>query len=78
VDKERVFTQAQVVSMMLSNLKKIAVADHKSEVTDCVIGVPVDWTEEQRNTVLDAAELAGLKCLSLINEVMHALFQIRV
>jgi heat shock protein 4 len=64
--------------MMLSNLKKIAVADHKSEVTDCVIGVPVDWTEEQRNTILDAAELAGLKCLSLINEVTPASLEIGV
>lgn len=66
--KEKVFTQTQIVSMLLSNLKKIAIMDHKSEVDDCVIGVPVDFTEEQRNILRDAAELAGLHCLSLLNE----------
>jgi heat shock protein 4 len=54
--------------MLLSNLKKIAVMDHGSEVEDCVIGVPVDWTEEQRKILMDGADLAGLKCLSLLNE----------
>jgi len=67
-EKPRVFTQTQIASMLLSNLKKIAVMDHGSEVEDCVIGVPVDWTEEQRKILMDAADLAGLKCLSLINE----------
>jgi hypothetical protein len=67
-DKPRVFSQTQIVSMLLSNLKKIAVMDHGSEVEDCVIGVPVDWTEEQRKILMDGADLAGLKCLSLLNE----------
>jgi molecular chaperone DnaK (HSP70) len=37
--------------MLLSNLKKIAEADHGSEVVDCVISVPVFFTEDQRLSV---------------------------
>ena len=67
-EKERTFTPTQLVAMLLTNLKKIAHMDHGSEVVDCVIGVPVYFTEKQRNYILNAAEIAGLKCLRLINE----------
>jgi len=66
--KERVFQPTQLVAMVLQNLKKIAQADHGSEVVDCVISVPVFFTEDQRMTVREAAEIAGLKCLRVIND----------
>ena len=66
--KERLFTPTQLVAMLLTNLKKIAALDHGSEVLDCVIGVPIHFNEKQRNCISNAAEIAGLKCLRLINE----------
>eukprot|EP00291_Cryptomonas_curvata_P008760 CAMPEP_0172179614 /NCGR_PEP_ID=MMETSP1050-20130122/16724_1 /TAXON_ID=233186 /ORGANISM="Cryptomonas curvata, Strain CCAP979/52" /LENGTH=324 /DNA_ID=CAMNT_0012852533 /DNA_START=273 /DNA_END=1243 /DNA_ORIENTATION=+ len=67
-EKECTFSPTQLVAMMLTNLKKISAMDHGSEVVDCVIGVPVFFSEKQRNYILNAAEIAGLKCLRLINE----------
>ncbi|EKX50953.1 hypothetical protein GUITHDRAFT_103535 [Guillardia theta CCMP2712] len=65
---DRTFTPTQLVSMILGNLKKIAQADHGSEVIDCAIGVPVYFTEKQRTALREAASIAGLKSLRLIND----------
>eukprot|EP00960_Hanusia_phi_P074997 768356-Hanusia_phi.AAC.5 len=66
--EERTFTPTQLVSMILGNLKKISQADHGSEVVDCAIGVPVYFTEKQRVALREAASIAGLKSLRLIND----------
>lgn len=36
--------------------------------TDCVIGVPSYFTDVQRRAILDAASIAGMNCLGLLNE----------
>ena len=66
--QDRTFTPTQLVSMILGNLKKIAQADHGSEVIDCAIGVPVYFTEKQRTALREAASIAGLKSLRLIHD----------
>ena len=66
--KDRVFRPVQIIAMLLANLKKIAEADHEAEVVDVAISVPVFFTEHQRRAILVAADIAGLKCLRLIND----------
>ena len=65
---ERVFRPVQVIATLLANLKKIAETDHEAEVVDVAISVPCFFTEHQRRAIRAAAEIAGLKCLRLIND----------
>lgn len=65
--KER-FTATQLTAMFLTRVKATATAELKLPVNDMVIGVPAWYTDVQRRSLLDAAEIAGLKVLRLINE----------
>jgi heat shock 70kDa protein 4 len=65
--KER-FTAIQLIAMFLSKIKATAGAELKLPISDVVINVPAWFTDVQRRAVLDASEIAGLKCLRLIND----------
>lgn len=43
-----------------------------ADVKDCVITVPSFYTAEQRRLMYQAAEVAGLHCMSLVNETTAA------
>ena len=66
--KKESFTATQLVSMFLSKVKATASAELKQPVSDIVIGVPPWFTDVQRRSLMDAAEIAGLKLLRLIND----------
>ena len=65
--KER-FTAIQLIAMFLSKIKATAGAELKLPISDVVINVPAWFTDVQRRAMLDASEIAGLKCLRLIND----------
>lgn len=54
--------------MFLGRLKDTAQRELKTAVSDVVIAVPVWYTDIQRRAVQDAAEVAGLNPLRLIND----------
>ncbi|GJN93471.1 hypothetical protein Rhopal_006528-T1 [Rhodotorula paludigena] len=62
------FSATQLYAMYLAKLRDTAAVELKSAVNDVTIAVPVWYTEAQRRAVLDAAEIAGLNCLRLIND----------
>ncbi|KAF9941095.1 adenyl-nucleotide exchange factor sse1 [Mortierella alpina] len=66
--QETTFTTLQVFAMYLTKMKEIAAAETKSPVSDCVIAIPAWFTDVQRRAVLDAADVAGLNVLRLIND----------
>lgn len=66
--EQRQFSPTQVLGMLLANLKSIAEKNLGTSVVDCVIGVPVYFTELQRRAYLDAAQVAGLHPLRLMHE----------
>ena len=68
LNEPRQFTPTQVLGMLLANLKTIAEKNLGTSVVDCVIGVPVYFTELQRRAYLDAAQIAGLHPLRLMHE----------
>jgi len=64
----RQFTPEQLLAMLFINLRSTAEAHNKSASPDCVISVPCWFTDAQRRGVLDAATIAGLNVLRIMNE----------
>lgn len=61
------FSPAQLVAMLLVDAREIAQADG-SPIVDCVVTVPVFFTDAERHAMLAASKVAGLSCLRLMNE----------
>ncbi|KAL0581470.1 adenyl-nucleotide exchange factor sse1 [Marasmius crinis-equi] len=66
------FSATQLVAMYLNKLRSIAAAELKTGVSDIVIAVPGWFTDIQRRAVIDAASIAGLNVLRLINDTTAA------
>eukprot|EP01135_Chromosphaera_perkinsii_P001496 Nk52_evm1s186 gene=Nk52_evmTU1s186 len=70
--EEQTFSMEQIMGMLLVQLKSSAEVELKAKVVDCVIAVPNFWNEKQRRALMDAAQVAGLNCLRLVNEITAA------
>ncbi|KAI9283336.1 heat shock protein 70 family [Sporodiniella umbellata] len=70
--EEQVFSNVQLLAMYLHKIKDITAAEINGPVTDCVITIPGWFTEVQRRAVLSAAEMVGLNCLRLVNDLTAA------
>lgn len=66
--KKDKFSATQLVAMYLNKIKQTASREIKLGVSDVVISVPAWFTDSQRRAMLDAADIAGLKALRLIND----------
>ena len=67
--KEEEFTATQLLASFFTKVKQITSADSKgAPVSDVVISVPGWFTEGQRRSILDAAEIAELNTLRLMND----------
>jgi heat shock protein 4 len=62
------FSATQLVGAYFSKLRDIAAAELKTGVSDVVIAVPGWFSEIQRRALLDAASVAGLNPLRLVND----------
>ncbi|XP_039718031.1 heat shock protein 105 kDa [Pteropus medius] len=69
LDEEHLFSVEQITAMLLTKLKETAENNLKKPVTDCVISVPSFFTDAERRSVLDAAQIVGLNCLRLMNDM---------
>ncbi|KAF8069980.1 heat shock protein 70 family [Lyophyllum atratum] len=66
-EKQR-FSATQLTAMFFGKLRDTAAAELKTGVQDVVIAVPGWYTDVQRRATLDAASIAGLTTLRLIND----------
>uniref|UniRef100_A0A8C5QBW7 Heat shock protein 105 kDa n=1 Tax=Leptobrachium leishanense TaxID=445787 RepID=A0A8C5QBW7_9ANUR len=69
MENEHTFSVEQITAMLLTKLKETAEYNLKKPVTDCVISVPSFFTDAERRSVLDAAQIVGLNCLKLMNDM---------
>ncbi|KAM3968071.1 heat shock protein 70Cb isoform 3-T3 [Aphomia sociella] len=66
--EDNVFSPEQITAMLFTKLKDIATTALQTQINDCVISVPSYFTNAERNSLLDAAAIAGLNVLRLMNE----------
>ena len=69
-DIYQTFAPEEIASFILSNIKKSAETYLDKTINSCVIGCPVDFTQDQRNATISAGILAGFDKdhISLIKE----------
>lgn len=65
---EKKITPEEVSAYILKKLKKMAENYLKCEVSKAVITVPAYFSDTQRAATRDAAKIAGLDCIRIINE----------
>lgn len=66
--KNVTFSPEELLAMTFQNLISISETDAEQPVKDCVITVPEYFSQNERQALIDAAEMAGLNVLSLVNE----------
>jgi heat shock protein 4 len=68
--KKEKFTATQLVAMFLTKIKDITTKELNATVpvSDVTISVPAWFTDVQRRAMIDAAEIAGLNALRLVND----------
>merc|ERR1712038_410991 len=66
--QDRAYTPEEITAMLLTKLKETAEEALKTKVKDIVISVPSYFVDSERRAVLDAAAIAGLNVLKLMND----------
>ncbi|OMH84863.1 Hypoxia up-regulated protein 1 [Zancudomyces culisetae] len=61
-------TVQETIAMQLQYMKKLAKETEKVDLKDAVIAIPSHFGQEERQAMADAAELAGIRVLSFIND----------
>ncbi|SCU93649.1 LAFA_0F17502g1_1 [Lachancea sp. 'fantastica'] len=70
--EQKVFSATQLVAMFINKVKNTVVEETKGKITDVAIAVPAWYSEEQRYAVADAARIAGLNPVRIVNDVTAA------
>ncbi|KAF7297317.1 hypothetical protein MIND_00965000 [Mycena indigotica] len=58
----------ELVAMQFSYIKQLAEATTSEKVSDVIVAIPSFFSQFQRDAVVDAIEIAGLRTLALIND----------
>eukprot|EP00441_Pelagodinium_beii_P021531 CAMPEP_0197654694 /NCGR_PEP_ID=MMETSP1338-20131121/39001_1 /TAXON_ID=43686 ORGANISM="Pelagodinium beii, Strain RCC1491" /NCGR_SAMPLE_ID=MMETSP1338 /ASSEMBLY_ACC=CAM_ASM_000754 /LENGTH=815 /DNA_ID=CAMNT_0043230189 /DNA_START=71 /DNA_END=2518 /DNA_ORIENTATION=+ len=66
--QQREMSAVQATAMFLTKLRDVTEKWTQGKVADCVIGVPSYFTDVHRQAVLDAAKIAGMPVLRIMNE----------
>merc|ERR1711906_75607 len=66
--EQKQFSAEEISSMILVKMKEIAEAYLGKEIKNAVVTVPAYFNDSQRQGTKDAAVIAGLNCMRIINE----------
>ncbi|POM59965.1 Hsp70-like protein [Phytophthora palmivora] len=76
--KDQTFHAEELVAMVFAHARQITDTFAEANVKDWVLTVPAFFSQAQRQAMLDAAEISGVRVLSLINENTAAALQLAV
>ncbi|KAI9980623.1 hypothetical protein PInf_009926 [Phytophthora infestans] len=76
--KEQTYHAEELVAMVFTHARQITDTFAEAPVKDWVLTVPTFFSQAQRQAMLDAAEISGVRVLSLINENTAAALQLAV
>ncbi|XP_028128595.2 hypoxia up-regulated protein 1 [Diabrotica virgifera virgifera] len=68
IDEETAYSPEELVAQFLGKAKEFAETNAQQPIKECVLTVPGYFNQIERKALLQAAELAGLKVLQLIND----------
>ncbi|KAA0191442.1 hypothetical protein HAZT_HAZT004037 [Hyalella azteca] len=71
-NKELMLHAEEITALLIAKMKSVAEDNLGSAVTNAVISVPVNFSNSQRQATLDAARIAGLVNVTLINSTTAA------
>lgn len=75
-DKDTIYSPEELMAMSFEHLKKLCEEDAEGRpVQDAVITVPGYWSQNEREAMVQSAEMAGFHVLSLINQNTAAAIQ---
>ncbi|XP_060804155.1 hypoxia up-regulated protein 1 [Amyelois transitella] len=67
-DENTRFTPEELIAQLLAKAKEFAEISHGQQISECVITVPGYFNQAERRSLKEAATLAGLNVLQLIND----------
>ncbi|AAS54702.1 AGR212Wp [Eremothecium gossypii ATCC 10895] len=70
--EQQVFSATQIAAMFMNRAKTIVQDETKGKVTDVALAVPAWYNEAQRYAAADAARIAGLNPVRVVNDVTAA------
>lgn len=70
--KEETFSSVQIAAMYFNKLKSTVSKETKLNINDVCISVPLWYTQQQRHAVADAARIAGLNPVRIVNDLTAA------
>jgi len=65
---QKTFLAEQILGMMLTKVTDIVKTETGEDIENCVLSVPLHFTQTQRAAVLDSASLAGISSVQIIND----------
>ena len=68
LNDSHIFTPEEISGAILLEIKQLASKYLGCKITNCVITVPANFNDYQRQSTKDSAIIAGLNCLRIINE----------
>lgn len=68
IREDKLFTPEEISAAILMKAKQMASNYLKRKITKCVITIPAHFNDGQRQATKDAAKIAGLECIRIINE----------
>nr|Q875V0.1 RecName: Full=Heat shock protein homolog SSE1 [Naumovozyma castellii CBS 4309]AAO32532.1 SSE1 [Naumovozyma castellii] len=70
--ESKTFSATQLAAMFIGKVKNTVQQETKSNINDICIAVPAWYSEEQRYSIADAAKVAGLNPVRIVNDVTAA------
>jgi hypoxia up-regulated 1 len=71
---DNTYSVEELVAMQIVNIKGQAEKMAEEKIKELVLTVPAFWTEQERKAIIDAAELAGMRVSTLIQDGLAGIF----